>query len=153
MASVTDIKGKPLRLQPATNEDLAFARELTRVNMRDYYIRYGLVWQPEAFDAEWPRRESYLVVQAGRAIGFLGLTIESAYLYLRDVQLIEAYRGEGVGEWIMTCVTQIARERGCASVRLKVFKSNPAVDLYARLGYLHAGEEAALFWMERIVNQ
>lgn len=153
MVTVTKIKGKPLRLQPATNEDLAFARELTRVNMREYYIRYGLVWQPEAFDAEWPRRESYLVVQAGRAIGFLGLTIESAYLYVRDVQLIEAYRGEGVGEWVMTCVAQMATERGCASVRLKVFKSNPAVGLYARLGYLHAGEEAALFWMERVVNQ
>lgn len=153
MPALTESKGKALRLRPATDQDLTFARELTRVNMRDYYIRYGLVWQPEAFDAEWPRRESYLVEQAGRAIGFLGLTTESHYLYVRDVQLVEAYRGEGVGQWIMTCVVQMARDRGCESVRLKVFKSNPAADLYLRLGYFYVGEEPAQFWMERPVNQ
>lgn len=142
-----------LRLLPATNEDLAFARELTRVNMRDYYLRYGFVWEPEAFDAEWSKRESYRVERAGTVIGFLGLTIEGSYLYVRDVQLIEAYRGAGVGRWIMTCVAQMASNRGCASVRLKVFKSNPAAQLYLRLGYLKVREEPALFWMERAVDQ
>lgn len=140
-------------MQPAADSDLAFARELTRVNMRDYYLCYGLVWQPQAFDAEWPRRESYLVIQSGKPIGFLGLTLETGYLYVRDVQLIEARRGEGVGQWIMTCVEQVAIAQGCASVRLKVFKTNPAVRLYRRLGYMHVGEEAALFWMERAVHQ
>lgn len=38
-----------LRLNPATDEDLAFARELTRVKMCGYYARFGLVWQSEAF--------------------------------------------------------------------------------------------------------
>lgn len=121
--------------------------------MRDYYLHYGLVWQPEAFDAEWLRRESYLVMQSGTLIGFLGVTLETGYLYVRDVQLIEAYRGEGVGKWIMTCVEQMAIAQGCASVRLKVFKANPAVGLYLRLGYVHVGEEAALFWMERPLRQ
>lgn len=147
------IKDRPFRLQPATDDDLAFARELTRVNMRVYYLRYGLVWQPEAFDTEWPKRESYLVMQADQVIGFLGVTRETDYLYVRDVQLMEAHRGEGVGKWVMICVAQMARDRGCASVRLKVFKSNPAVEFYHRLGYFQVGQEPALFWMERAVDQ
>ncbi|NBB09579.1 GNAT family N-acetyltransferase [Pseudomonas sp. SLFW] len=143
---------KPRRLAPATDETLAFARELTRVNMRDYYSHYGLVWQPEAFDTEWPNRESYVVEQAGKAIGFLSLTLESDYLYIRDIQLIEAYRGEGVGQWVMVWVLQLARARGCARVRLKVFKNNPASGLYLRLGYRHVGEEPALYWMEYVLE-
>ncbi len=142
-----------LRLMPAADEHLHFARELTRVNMRDYYARYGLIWQPEAFDAEWPTRESYLIEKAGQVIGFLGLTTEKGYLYVRDVQLIEAYRGEGVGAWVMEWVAQMAWDRQCASSRLKVFKSNPAIGLYLRLGYTQVGEEAALFWMERAVDE
>lgn len=143
----------PRRLQPATDNDLEFARELTRVNMRVYYLRYGLVWQPEAFDAEWSKRESYLVIQADQVVGFVGVTLETDYLYVRDVQLIEAHRRQGVGTWVMTCVAQMAIDRGCTNVRLKVFKSNPAVELYHRLGYLHVGQEAALWWMECAVNQ
>lgn len=143
---------KRLRLQPATDETLAFARELTRVNMRDYYSHYGLVWQPEAFDTEWPDRDSYVVEQAGKAIGFLSLTLESDYLYVRDIQLIETYRGEGVGERVMAWVVVLAKARGCTRVRLKVFKRNPAVGLYLRLGYHRVGEEPALYWMERVLE-
>lgn len=149
MTNIFACNGKPLRLQPATDEHLAFARELTRVNMRDYYLRYGFVWQPEAFDLEWPTRESYVVELAGQAVGFLGLTQENDYLYVRDVQLVEAWRGVGVGAWIMTRVTQMARKRACKRIRLKVFKSNPALALYLKLGYRRVGEEPALFWMEQ----
>lgn len=138
-------------LRPATVEDLAFARELTRVNMREYYAHYGLIWQPEAFDAEWPLRESYRVYKGESVIGFLGFTVERSYLYVRDIQLIEAYRGKGVGAWIMGWVGRVAKGRGCGSVRLKVFKNNPATVLYRRLGYTSVGEEAALLWMEQMI--
>ncbi|MFK3971043.1 GNAT family N-acetyltransferase [Pseudomonas sp. NPDC087358] len=143
---------KALCLCPATAEDLAFARELTRVNMRCYYTRYGLIWQPEAFDAQWPVRESYLVRKGGLSIGFLGFTVEQNYLYLRDVQLVEAYRGEGVGGWVMAYLSQMARDRGYSSIRLKVFKNNPATGLYRKLGYRQVGEDAALTWMELTVQ-
>ncbi len=147
-----NVKIAGLCLCPATVDDLAFARELTRVNMRDYYARYGLIWQPEAFDAEWPMRESYLICKADRVIGFLGLTVENRYLYVRDVQLIEAHRGEGVGTWVMERVERMARSRRCESIRLKVFKNNPATALYQRFGYIRVCEEVALFWMERVME-
>ena len=141
-----------LRLHPATDDDLPFARELTRVNMRDYYVRHGLVWQADAFDAQWPERESYRVHKVGQLIGFLGFTIEGGYLCLRDVQLIEAYRAEGVGGWLMRCIAHIARDRGCTHIRLKVFKSNPAIQFYRRLGYADVHEDAELYCMERALG-
>jgi len=152
MPIVARLASKQLELRVATDEHLAFARELTRSNMQSYYRQYDLTWQPAAFDAEWQVRDSYVVEQAGKTIGFLGLTRGSDYLYLRDIQLIEAYRGDGVGEWVITWVEKQAREQGCRSVRLKVFKRNPAMGLYLRLGYRHVGEEPALFLMERVLT-
>ena len=146
------VKEFSLHLSLATIDDLPFARELTRVNMRAYYVQYGLIWQPGAFDAEWPVRESYLICKESCVIGFLGITDEKNYLYVRDIQLIEAHRGEGVGAWAMTRIAQIAADRRCERIRLKVFKSNPATALYRRLGYANVGEEAALLWMERFVG-
>lgn len=147
------VKEISLHLSQATIEDLPFARELTRVNMRAYYAQYGLIWQPTAFDAEWPLRESYLIRRERCLVGFLGVTVEKNYLYVRDIQLIEAYRGEGVGAWAMARIAQMAADRGCERIRLKVFKSNPATALYRRLGYANVGEEAALLWMERLVDE
>lgn len=145
---MSSVRDKDVRLQSAAITDLAFARELTRVNMREYYSRYDLIWQPEAFDGQWPSRQNFLVYKAGKVIGYLGVTEEHGYLYVRDVQLIEAYRGEGVGAWIMARVFEMAVNRGCRCLRLKVFKNNPAIELYRRLGYTQVGEEQALFWME-----
>ncbi|MDB6142364.1 MAG: family N-acetyltransferase [Pseudomonas sp.] len=141
-----------VRLRQATAADLSFARELTRVNMRRYYAEYERVWQAQSFDEEWPVRQSFIISKADRQIGYLSFSLESRYLYLRDVQLCEPYRGEGVGAWIMEQIVSMACERGARSIRLKVFKSNPAMQLYKRQGFQVVGEEKALFWMERTLD-
>jgi GNAT superfamily N-acetyltransferase len=141
-----------VRLRQATAADLSFARELTRVNMRGYYAEYARVWQAQPFDAEWSARQSFIISKAGKQIGYLSFSLESRYMYLRDVQLCEPYRGEGVGAWVMEQLALMAREQGARSIRLKVFKSNPAMQLYQRQGYQVVGEEDALFWMERILD-
>lgn len=138
-----------VRLRQATAADLSFARELTRVNMRGYYAEYARIWQAQPFDEEWPARQSFIINKADRQIGYLSFSFESRYMYLRDVQLCEPYRGEGVGAWVLQQIASIARKQGARSIRLKVFKSNPAMQLYQRHGYQVVGEEDALFWMER----
>ncbi len=141
-----------VRLRQATASDLSFARELTRVNMRGYYAEYARVWQAQPFDEEWSARQSFIINKAGKQIGYLSFSLESRYLYLRDVQLCEPYRGEGVGAWVLQQIASIARKQGARSIRLKVFKSNPAKQLYQRHGYQVVGEEDALFWMEQILD-
>ncbi|MGV8918097.1 MAG: GNAT family N-acetyltransferase [Pseudomonas sp.] len=141
-----------VHLRRATEVDLSFARELTRVNMRAYYVEYARIWQSDSFDNEWRVRQSFIIYKAAKAIGFLSFSVEPRYLYLRDVQLCEPYRGEGVGAWVMQQMLAMAQARGAASIRLKVFKSNPAMQLYQRQGFAVVGEEEALFWMERVVQ-
>ncbi|MEB0076518.1 GNAT family N-acetyltransferase [Pseudomonas sp. CCI3.2] len=141
-----------LRLRLATLADMDFARELTRVNMRRYYTEYERVWQGQLFDAEWVFRNSSVIVKADKQIGYFSVSPETGYLYLRDVQLCEPYRGEGVGAWVMDQIAMIAREQGFRNIRLKVFKSNPATQLYQRQGYAVIREDDELFWMECILK-
>jgi len=141
-----------VKLRKATAADLSFARELTRVNMREYYAEYARVWQGQSFDDEWEVRQSFIINKADKPVGFLSFSLEPHYLYLRDVQLCEPYRGEGIGGWVMGQITSMAYALGARSIRLKVFKSNPAVQLYRRQGYEVVGQEKALFWMERILE-
>ncbi|MDY7560144.1 GNAT family N-acetyltransferase [Pseudomonas sp. 10B1] len=141
-----------LRLRPATLADLDFASELTRVNMRRYYAEYGRVWQGQLFSAEWALRHSFVIVKADKQIGFFSISPEAGYLYLRDVQLLEPYRGEGVGTWVMDQIESMAEEQGYRSIRLKVFKSNPAMQLYLRHGFAVICEGDALFGMEHVIE-
>lgn len=141
-----------LSLRPANLADLEFARELTRANMRRYYVQYQYIWQGDLFDTQWQTRQSYIIVKTGKQIGYFSVSLEPAYLYLRDVQLSEPYRGEGVGAWVLQHLAPMANELGVKSIRLKVFKSNPALVLYQRHGYAVSGEEDALFWMERVLD-
>lgn len=142
-----------LSLRHATATDLDFARELTRLNMQRYYAEYDRVWQGALFDDEWAARQSFIVLKAEKQIGFLSVSLEANYLYVRDVQLCEPYRGEGVGGWVMDQVASMAQQHGLKSIRLKVFKSNPALALYQRHAYTVIGKEDALFWMERILGE
>jgi GNAT superfamily N-acetyltransferase len=139
-------------LRQATAADLDFARELTRVNMRRYYVEFGCVWHGELFDDEWKTRQSFVILKTNKRIGFFSVSLESLYLYLRDIQLCEPYRGEGVGGWVMNQIASMTYEHGFKCVRLKVFKSNPAIALYLRHKYTVVGAEDALLWMERVLN-
>jgi len=141
-----------LKLLPADGADLAFARELTRVNMRVYYAQYARVWQPDAFDAEWGARQSFIIGKDGKPVGFISLSHEPEYLYVRDVQLCEPFRGEGIGAWVLAQISGMAQAQAMTCIRLKVFKSNPAVELYRRQGYAVVGQEPSLLWMERKVE-
>ncbi|WP_397448250.1 GNAT family N-acetyltransferase [Pseudomonas sp. NA-150] len=140
-----------VQLRQATAADLDFARELTRVNMRPYYAQYARIWQAQSFDDEWGVRQSFIINKVDKPIGFLSISLEARYLYLRDVQLCEPYRGEGVGGWVMQQIMTMAQARGARRIRLKVFKSNPAMQLYQRQGFTVVREERASYWMERQV--
>lgn len=138
-------------LRCATDDDLPFARELTRANMRPYYELHALSWHEEAFDAEWGVRRSHVIVRNGKRVGFFSYSLEKDYLYIRDVQLMALHRGEGVGGWALDHIARIAKRCGVRAIRLKVFKGNPAIGLYRRQGFSVIGEERALLWMERIL--
>ncbi|WDH20512.1 GNAT family N-acetyltransferase [Pseudomonas chlororaphis] len=138
------------QLRPAiTPEDLLFARDLTRSTMLGYYIRHDLLWLDEAFDVAWAGRENLLICQGAEVLGFVSLSRDSRALYIRELHVLEAFRGQGAGAWTIEQVRAMARGERRALLRLTVFKDNPAQTLYGRMGLKVVGEDECFLRMER----
>ncbi|WP_407316403.1 GNAT family N-acetyltransferase [Pseudomonas sp. nanlin1] len=142
-----------LYLSPASASDLKFARDLTRRGMLAYYTRFDLLWQETAFDLAWQGRENLIVQVAGERLGYLSLSRDLRALYIRELHLLEAARGQGLGSAVLHEVQARARSEHFARVRLTVFKTNPARHLYQRHGFVEVGEEACFWRMEQAIQR
>ena len=136
-------------LRPALDRDLAFARDLTRSTMLGYYIRNDLLWLDEAFDVAWAGRENLLIGLGREVLGFVSLSRDQRALYIRELHVLEAWRGKGAGAWTLGRVLQMAAQERRGLLRLTVFKGNPAQRLYERMGLQVVGEDDCFWRMER----
>jgi GNAT superfamily N-acetyltransferase len=61
-------------------------------------------------------------------------------MYLEDLYVAEAARGQGVGRRLMARLAAISGERGWGRIDFQVLDWNPARNFYRRLGMEHLGE-------------
>ena len=68
-----------------------------------------------------------------RQLGFARVVTDYAtFAYLADVFVLEAYRGRGIGEWLIECVTQHPELQG---LRRWVLATRDAHGLYVKFGF------------------
>jgi GNAT superfamily N-acetyltransferase len=60
------------------------------------------------------------------------VTDYSSFAYLCDVFVLKAYRGQGLGVWLMECVTQCP---AFAEVRMFILATRDAHELYRKVGF------------------
>jgi len=135
-------------LRRAESADRAFARELTCQNMLRYYIDHDLLWQDEAFDVAWDGRDSWLILLGEAPVGFFSLSHDRRALYIRELQIAEAFRRQGAGSWAIDQVVALAHSEKLPALRLTVFKNNPAQSLYKRKGFKVCGEDECFLRMQ-----
>lgn len=135
-------------LRAATDQDLPFARNLTHQAMNRYYQQNQLLWSNDGFDTAWAGRENWMICQDDSVLGFISLSRDSNALYIRELHMLEKYRGLGAGSWVLQQMALKARTPGL--LRLTVFKNNPAKQLYERMGLRVVGEEDSFWRMERV---
>lgn len=140
-----------LQLLPADAAHLPFARDLTRLAMLPYYQQFGLLWVDEAFDQAWTWREQWLVMAGEQALGYCSLSQDRHALFIRELHLLPAYRQQGAGGWVLDTLTAWAQQRRLPLLRLMVFSSNPARDLYLRVGFEDVGQDGCFLRMQRTV--
>ncbi|MGJ7514551.1 GNAT family N-acetyltransferase [Pseudomonas baetica] len=132
----------------ATDRDLDFARELTCRNMLRYYIQFDLLWQDEAFEVAWAERENRLIVSDGHRVGYVSLSRDARALYIREIQIVETFRGQGAGAWAIDQILAVARHERRPALRLTVFENNPARALYERKGLQVVGADECFLRMQ-----
>ncbi|OLS61709.1 GNAT family N-acetyltransferase [Pseudomonas putida] len=141
-----------LQLLRASDLDLPYARDLTRKGMLRYYCDFDLLWQDEAFDQGWGWREQWRVMDDDRRVGFCSLSQDMRALYIRELHISEEFQGQGVGTWVLRELNTWAGQRRLPWMRLTVFKTNPARQLYLREGFREEGEEECFIRMQRNVR-
>jgi len=134
--------------RPATPDDLEFARELTCKSMLRYYIQHDLLWQDEAFDVAWAGRDNRLIAWGDNVLGYVSLSRDASALYIRELHIVEAFRGQGDGSWVIDQVLAQARQERRPALRLTVFENNPARALYERKGLRVVGKDECFLRMQ-----
>ena len=82
----------------------------------------------------------------GLLVGVVWVRIMKDYGYYNDrtpslsISFLPEFRGQGLGQQLMTAMLDLLKAKGYPSVSLSVSKDNPAVRFYQRLGFVTVEE-------------
>lgn len=113
---------KPLTIRPASAEDvallLALFRELAEYEHLEHELKATETQLREALFGERPAAEAVIAERDGEALGYalffptFSSFLASTGVWLEDLFVRPANRGEGVGKALLSAVAAVVRERG-----------------------------------------
>ena len=83
---------------------------------------------------------------------YVSLSRDAKALYIRELHVIEAFRGQGAGSWAIDQVFAMACKERRPALRLTVFENNPAQALYERKGLKVVGTDECFLRMQRDID-
>ncbi|CZF82431.1 ribosomal-protein-alanine N-acetyltransferase [Grimontia celer] len=132
-----------INLRKATESDMDFLFELRDLTMRKYLEQVGMPTSRENYEARirYQFDCAQIIEFSGKRIGLLKATYspEENIWKLVQIQIHPDYQGRGIGERIIKNLLGVVKETN-ATVQLSVIKSNPAQQLYSKLGFIRADE-------------
>jgi GNAT superfamily N-acetyltransferase len=149
-----------VRYRPATDDDLPFLAAVYASTRLEEIAAAG--WPPEVqsaflahqFDAQhrhyrqhYPDAEWLVIERDGEGVGRLYLEEWKDQLRLIDIALLPDARGAGLGSAILADLMAQAKAAG-KPLTIYVEKSNPAMLLYLRLGFVAIDEHGVYDLME-----
>lgn len=122
---------------------------------------FTLPWSKEAFYRELTENPyAYYIVADidGTAIGYGGVWIVIDEAHITNIAVLTEYRGQKIGETLLTQLQNLARQQGAKTMTLEVRVSNiVAQNLYRKLGFQNGGirkgyytdnnEDALVMWV------
>src|ERR1700730_1220940 len=102
--------------------------------------------QQQAYSATYPVAENSIILLAERPIGRMLVDRTDAAILLIDIAILNDYRNRRIGSSLIRGLMDEAAGSQ-KSIRLSVYKSNPAVRLYERLGFSPIADSGLYFEM------
>jgi len=134
-----------MKLELATVEDNDKLLSLSREQMQPYYEQYSLNWN-EAERIAFLEESTLFRILDPEICGYLQLCEKADEMFIYDLQIYPDHQGKGTGSKVINRVYEMARDQGLKAVRLGTFKTNPASELYKRLGFYIIKENDYFAW-------
>jgi len=147
-------------LRPATSEDGEFLFSVYANSRQEEMKPWG--WSPQqqevflrmqydvrrrSYITTYPSAEESIIVHSDLPVGAMMVSRSSAEIRLVDIAVVSDYRNRGMGGALIGAL--IAEAAGSATaLRLNVLKGNPAIHLYARVGFVVTGRDSMYLEME-----
>ena len=148
-----------LTLRDATAADESFLRDLFAATRRDelaalaadseqaeHFIDSQFKIQQQIYRLRYPQAQNKIILSANEPIGRILVDRSTDIIVLVDIALSEAHRQRGVGS---TLIRNLLAEAASLkkSVKLSVYKLNPAIRLYERLGFCRTADDGVYLEM------
>ena len=138
-------------VRSATAADTEFARQVHHQAYREVVERQFGPWreaeQDQFFEADWRDARFEIILADGEPCGYVAIQHREDDLHVRELVILPACQGKGIGSRILQDVIAQARQRR-VPVRLGTFHQNRAVALYRRLGFEEVGRTATHVLLE-----
>lgn len=151
----------PLSVRPVLSQDATFVEQLIYETL--YEQLYAWTWDPAvrepllkmqiegqraSYAAQFPHADHGIIILDDSPVGRLLLDRSPEMHYLVDIAILKAYRGRGIGTWILRALCTEA-DLMQKPLRLQVQVTNRAKDLYVRLGFRMIEDRQVTWLMER----
>lgn len=125
-----------LIFRPAVHEDQDFIYDLVKASLPDVVGIPVPDWSRNDSLQSWERGTKTIITFEGTRAGYLRWERDPDGLHLADLQIVPAFRRQGLGTKALIYFERQAAAEGFAKVSLVVHDANHAAGpLYAKLGY------------------
>jgi GNAT superfamily N-acetyltransferase len=140
----------PIVLRPAHPDDCEFCARLYFSGMEETIrrLKLDMVAQNRNLRERWHVGEVRIITSDGTDAGWMQSSIQDGARYLEQIFICAPFQNRGIGTGIINGLIDEARlDR--QPVTLGVVKTNPALQLYRRLGFRITREDDRKFYMRR----
>lgn len=138
-----------------TPEDYGFVYDLKKESCLSYVSR---IWgwneekQVDYFNTfiERAKDSMKIIVADGVKIGMINWSTGEGTYEIENICLSPKYRNKGIGTQLLTVIIETCTY---PMIKLQVFKDNPAISLFRRLGFQVAGESEIHYQMQLLKRQ
>jgi ribosomal protein S18 acetylase RimI-like enzyme len=137
-------------LRPATPDDYDFLYDLNRLALGEYVAQisgWDEEWEQQNFRERFDPDRRQVIRIDGEDIGAFGFYADGDHVLLDYVAILPAYQRRGIGSRLIGSVVEESKKLG-KPVRVQVLKTNPATELYKRLGFVTTDETERHFIMK-----
>jgi ribosomal protein S18 acetylase RimI-like enzyme len=141
----------PIALRDAVPEDREFLWWLHNETMREQIERtwrWDGAWQRQQFDLGFETMAIQIIEVAGHRVGCLSIRRSADAIYGDVMEIVPEFQNEGIGTRVLHMLFEEC-DRSCLPMQISVLKTNPARELYERLGFHYTGEAATYYIMRR----